>query len=336
MKDIFDNAKLGDLDLKSRIIRTGIWETQTHDGGFLDQEVYDRYDKIAKSGVGAITSEIFALDHRDRFYPYSTHMNYKGFFKDYKELTDLTHQYNVPILGQLAFFWYNHDDKQKIEVNDLTHEDIRALQTDVIMAAKKFEFAGFDGIQLNLGNNFYFARSTNPYFNQRTDEYGGSLENRLRFAREIIKVIKKNYNLHINCRINPNDVRKGGITEDESIQMCKLLEEYGADSIQITSRTISSYSKDESNKHPFFIYSENLSDEVKLPIILGGTLRDMSLMNEILNSTNVEFFSMAKPFTAQKDFLIDWKKNGKGVSRCQNCNNCYTKKVSTCFKFEDD
>ena len=87
MKDIFDNAKLGDLDLKSRIIRTGIWETQTHDGGFLDQEVYDRYDKIAKSGVGAITSEIFALDHRDRFYPYSTHMNYKGFFKDYKELT---------------------------------------------------------------------------------------------------------------------------------------------------------------------------------------------------------------------------------------------------------
>ena len=84
MKDIFDKCYLGDLKLNSHIIRTGTWETETEDGGFLTPKVFDRYEKIAKSGTGAIISEIFALDHRDRFYPYSTNMNYKGFFKDYK------------------------------------------------------------------------------------------------------------------------------------------------------------------------------------------------------------------------------------------------------------
>ena len=83
MKDIFDKCRLGDLNLKGRIIRTGTWETETAEGGFLTPEIYDRYEAIASSGVGAIVSEIFALDHKDRFYPYSTNMNYRGFIKDY-------------------------------------------------------------------------------------------------------------------------------------------------------------------------------------------------------------------------------------------------------------
>ena len=90
MKDIFDECQMGDLKLKSRIIRTGTWETETDEGGFLTPAIYDRYENMAKSGVGAIVSEIFALDHKDRFYHYSTNMNYKGFIKDYKMVTDIS------------------------------------------------------------------------------------------------------------------------------------------------------------------------------------------------------------------------------------------------------
>ena len=57
MKNIFEECQLGDLKLKSRIIRTGTWETQTEEGGFLTPEIYNRYENIAKSGVGAIISE---------------------------------------------------------------------------------------------------------------------------------------------------------------------------------------------------------------------------------------------------------------------------------------
>ena len=239
MKDIFDEIQFGDLKLNSRIVRTGTWETETEEGGFLSSDIYDRYEKIASSGTGLIISEIFALDHKDRFSPYSANLNYKGFIKDYQMITDICHKYNVPILGQLAFFYYDDGDNQKAEANDLNIDGIRKLQSEVIMAAKKFSFAGFDGIQINMGNNFYLTRFINPYFNQRKDKYGGSTENRVKIASEIIKVIKKTMDMHVSIRINPWDVRKGGITAEESIAIAKELEKAGADSIQLTARTIS-------------------------------------------------------------------------------------------------
>ena len=301
MKDIFDECQFGDLKLNSRIVRTGTWETETEEGGFLSPAIYDRYEKIAGSGAGLIISEMFALDYKDRFASYSANLNYVGFVKDYKMITDICHNHDVPILGQLAFFYYDDGDNQKAEPNDLTIEGIRKLQSEVIMAAKKFSFAGFDGIQIDMGNNFYLARFINPYFNQREDQYGGNTENRVRIASEIIKVIKKTMDMHVSIRINPWDVRKDGMTAEESLKVAKELEKAGADSIQLTAR-------------------------------LGGSLRDMKSMNDVLNNTEVELMSMSKPFVAQADFLADWKANGGGVSICQSCNNCYSKKTSTCFK----
>ncbi len=332
MKDIFDECRLGNLKLNSRIIRTGTWETETEEGGFLTPAVFERYEKIAKSGVGAIVSEIFALDFKDRFYPYSTNMNYKGFIKDYKMVSDIVHSYDVPILGQLAFFYYDDGENQKVEANDISLDGIRKLQAEVIMAAKKFSFAGFDGIQINMGNNFYLARFMNPYFNQREDKYGGNTENRTRISSEIIKVIKKTMDIHVSCRINPWDVRKGGMTADESIAIACELEKAGADSIQLTARTISQI-YDKGVKHPFLVYVDDLIDAVDIPVILGGSLRDMKTINEVLNNSKVDLISMSKPFVAQADFLEEWKANGDGVSICQSCNNCYSKKKSTCFKY---
>ena len=334
MKDIFDECQLNDLKLNSRIIRTGAWERETEDGGYLTPAVFDRYEKMASSGVGLILSEMFALDHKDRFFDYSANMNYKGFVKDYKQLTDICHNFNVPILGQLAFFYYDDGDNQKAEPNDLTIEGIRKLQAEVIMAAKKFSFAGFDGIQINMGNNFYLSRFTNPYFNQRTDDYGGNTLNRIRIVLEIIKLIKKTIGFHVSCRINIEDVRKGGLTQEESMKMAKLLAENGADNIQITGRTIS-MEYDAAEKHVFQDYADKLSQEVDIPVILAGNLRDMKTMNDILNSSHVEFMSLSKPFVAQADFLADWKKNGEGTSRCKGCNNCYSKKESRCFQYDD-
>ncbi len=333
MKDIFDECNFGEFKLKSRIIRTGAWERQTEDGGFLSSEVFERYEKMAKSGVGLILSEMFAFDPKDRFYEYSSNINYRGFIKDYKQITGICHEYDVPILGQLAFFYYDDGDNQKAEPNDLTIDGIRKLQAEVIMVAKKFSFAGFDGIQINMGNNFYLSRFTNPYFNQRKDKYGGNTLNRLRIVLEIIQLIKKTIGFHVSCRINIEDVRKGGLTQEESMKMAKLLAEHGAESIQITGRTIS-MKYDASQKHIFLDFANKLAQDIDIPVILAGNLRDMETMNGILNTSNIEFMSLSKPFIAQADFLADWKENGKGTSRCKGCNNCYSKKESRCLQFD--
>ncbi len=331
MKDIFDEVKFSEFNLKSRVIRTGIWEREK-EGGFLNHSVFKRYEEIAKSGVGLISSELFALDYHDRFYEYSTSTNYKGFIKDYKDITNICHKYNVPILGQLAPFYFNDGLNHKVEANDISIEGIRNFQSQVLVSAKKFSFAGFDGIQLNMGNNFYMSRFINPYFNQRKDNYGGNTFNRCRMILELVNAINKNYDLHISCKINLEDVRKGGMTPNEAIEIAKLLEKYGADSLQITGRTISvAQTKENPTAHLKDI--DKLIESVNIPVIVGGSLRDSETINSLLNNSKIEFISMSKPFTAQKNFLKEWKENNGGTSICRNCNNCYGKKESRCFQY---
>ena len=334
MKDLFDECEFGNLHLKSRIIRTGSWEREIESGGFLEPGVFERYEKMAGSGVGLINTEMFVMDPRDRFAEYCNNINNKTFIKDYKEITEIAHSHDVVILGQLAPFYYNDGGNQKVEANDISIEGIRRFQAEVIMAAKKFSFAGFDGIQINMGNNFYLARFANPYFNQRTDDYGGNTLNRTRIVLEIIRTIKNNMDMHISLRINPTDGRKGGIDYKESMEIAKLLARNGADSIQLTGRTITLMQGYLEGQNPYLDYVNELSDELDIPIVLGGTMRDSESINNVLNNTKVDFVSMSKPFVAQADFLKDWKANGgKGTSICQTCNNCYSKKESRCFKY---
>lgn len=219
MKDLFDYVEFGDLKLNSRIVRTGLWESEREKTGNFTPEIYNRYENIAASGVGLIISEVYSLYPRDVFSKYTSTINYKQFVREARDLTDLVHVYDVPIFAQLGFVQYNKRTEQNMRVEDISIEDIRKIQTDIIIAAQKFEYGGFDGIQLGLGNYYFLARFINPNFNTRTDKYGGSTLNRLRMVLEIIKVIKENTNLHINCRLNAFDGTNMGMSIDETIEI---------------------------------------------------------------------------------------------------------------------
>ena len=146
MKTIFDKCKFGDLELNSRIIRTGLWESQQND---LDA-IYNRYEKIASSGVGLITSELYSIYPKDKFTEHSFKMGSPNFMIMARKVAEITHSYGVPILGQVEFIKYNRGIDLDIGVNDLTMEDIRQIQSDIIEAAQKLQVVGFDGIQLSV------------------------------------------------------------------------------------------------------------------------------------------------------------------------------------------
>ena len=328
MKDIFDNCKIGDLKLQSRIVGTGLWQTQPM------SEVYEKYENIAKSGAGLIITELISIYPKDKFSEYSIKSTSPQFIAEAKKLAEITHDYDVPILGQIEFIKYNRGIDLDIDVNDLTMEDIRQIQSDIIVAVQKLKLAGFDGIQLALGNNFFLSKLINPYFNQRSDEYGGNTFNRMRCVLELIKVIKTNLDFHISCKVNAYDGRKGGIDAEESIEICKLLEKVGADSIQVTKPLSPLYfTREVSEEDELVKFSQKLIESVNIPVILGGGFDNMHHMNEILNKTDIGLLSMYRPFVAEDDFLKSWQITGDGTSRCKKCNNCYRTKTSTCYHY---
>ena len=326
MKSIFDNTKFGNLDVSSRIIRTGLWESQNESQKNLTQDIYDRYESIAKNNVGIIVTELISMYSHDRFSDYTHYINQPYFIKEFKEVTDIAHEHDVPIFAQIGFVNCNVNGKQMMEVNDLTLEDIRIIQADYVMACKKIAFAGFDGVELCVGNNFYLSRVMNPFENTRDDDYGGNTYNRVRMVIEIIKLIKKTTDLHIHCKVNLYQ------DEDDSLKICKLLAENGADSLQITKFLSPQYfRKGQSNQDMLVSFADNVANEVSIPVVLGGGRTDMNKITDLLNSTSIDFISMYRPFVHDYEFLSQWKKEGHGKSECKTCNNCYWKKSSVCI-----
>ncbi len=330
MKTIFDKCEFGDLTLKSRIIRTGLWESQQNDLN----AIYDRYDKIASSGVGMITSELYSIYPKDKFAEHSFRMDSLNFMTMARKVTEICHSHEVPILGQVEFIKYNRGIDLDMPVNDLSINDIRKIQSDIIQAAQKLKLAGFDGMQLSIGNNFFLSKFINPYYNQRDDEYGGNVFNRMRLVLELIKVMNDNLDLHISVKINAFDERKDGFNSSKSFEACKLLDKVGVDSIQVT-RPLSPlyFTKKLSGENELIDYSNKLIKSIDAPIIVGGGFNNMNHMNELLNRTEIDYMSMYRPFVCENDFLKNWKE-GKGYeSRCLMCNNCYRTKKSTCYHF---
>jgi 2,4-dienoyl-CoA reductase-like NADH-dependent reductase (Old Yellow Enzyme family) len=231
-----------------------------------------------------------------------------------------------------------------MRIEDLSIEDIRKIQTDFIMACQKFDYAGFDGVQIALGNYYFLTRFISPSFNKREDKYGGNTLNRLRIVLEMIKVIKQTTNLHINCRLNAFDIQPGGMTINDTVEVAKLLEKFGADSLQITRpRSPQYFSKENKDRTSPEIHSMNVEkihlltkeckkiiENVDIPVILGGGVNSKKQINEILNKSKIEFVSMQRPFVADPTFLVDWQMDCDGTSKCKLCNNCYWKKTSTC------
>lgn len=330
MKTIWDKCKFGKFTLNSRIIRTGLWESQQNDR----DAIYGRYEKIASGGVGLITSELFSVYPKDKFSEHSHRMGNINFMNMARNIAEITHTYDVPVLGQVEFIKYNRGIDLDIPVNDLTMEDIRKIQADIISAAQKLQYADFDGIQLSVGNNFFLSQFINPFYNQRSDDYGGNVFNRCRLVLELIKVMKDNLDLHISCKINTFDERKDAFTASESIEVCKLLEKVGVDSIQIT-RPLSPlyFTKKSSGEEELLAYTDKLIESVNVPVIVGGGFNNMNHMNDVLNNSKIEFMSMYRPFVAENDFLKKWNIGDEVESKCLMCNNCYRTKKSTCYHF---
>ena len=316
MKRIFDNTKFGNLEVSSRIIRNGLWESQNDSSKNLTRDIFDRYETLARNNVGVITTELISMYSHDRFSDFTHYINSPLFIKDFKEVTDIVHEYNVPILAQIGFVNCNVNGKQMMEVNDLT----------IVVAAKKISFAGFDGVELCIGNNFYLSRVMNPFENTRTDDYGGSTYNRVRMVLEIIKLIKKTTNLHVHCKVNLYQ------DENDSLEICRILAKNGADSLQITKFLSPQYfRKGQSNQNMLVGFAGSVASSVDVPVVLGGGLSDMESIEKLLNSTDIDFISMQRPFVKNPGFLTEWKENNYGKSQCKTCNNCYWKKESVCL-----
>lgn len=187
----------------------------------------------------------------------------------------------------------------------LTEEEILDIIERFTHTASVLKDAGFDGVQLHGAHGYLISQFLSPNHNQREDQWGGTLENRMRFVAEIYKSIRQKVGktFAIGIKLNSSDFQKGGFTQEESIEVCKALDKLGIDMIEISGGSWENPVNRKGNlkestkmREAYFLeFSELLKQSVETPIMVTGGFRSQVAMQEAINSGAVDVIGLARP-----------------------------------------
>ena len=195
----------------------------------------------------------------------------------------------------------------------LTAQEITSIIKGFGFTAKKAKEAGFTGVQIHGAHGYLVSQFLSPRHNQRTDQWGGSLENRMRFVVEIYKTIREQVGAEfpVGIKLNSADFQKGGFSEEDSMQVVKTLGELGMDLIEISGGTYEATAmmdgtkKKESTKKReayFLDYAEKVKKLINTPILLTGGFRSKEGMDEALASKACEVIGLARSIAIDPEF----------------------------------
>ncbi len=259
---IFQPLSFKNLTVKNRIFRSNISGRFDNYDGSGTQARINWEVKFARGGVGAIISSFVPVHPRGRIIP-----NYATIVSDdripfWRALGDAVHQHDCKFILQLSHGGRQRDipdlehpkgqsstDKNDplhgFECDRMTIADIREVVDAFAEGARRAREAGLDGVELHGANGYLITQFLSSAINDRTDEYGGPLENRARFVLDIVKAIRARVgsDFHLQMKISAVEhnnallavrLEGAGNTLDESVQVCKWLVEAGVDAVHVS------------------------------------------------------------------------------------------------------
>jgi len=190
---------------------------------------------------------------------------------------------------------------------ELKNEEIIEIIDRFANTASILKEAGFTGVQIHAAHGYLISQFLSSLTNHRTDKWGGSPENRMRFVLEIYRAIRKKVGIKfpIGIKINSADFQKGGFSENESKIVVKLLADEGIDLIEVSGGTYENpsmtgidYKQSTIEREAYFMqYVEQIRDIVKTPLMLTGGFRTVSIMEQAIQNNKVDIIGLARPFT---------------------------------------
>jgi 2,4-dienoyl-CoA reductase-like NADH-dependent reductase (Old Yellow Enzyme family) len=369
---LFSPGTIGPLKLRNRTIRSAAFEGMCP-GGVPSESLINYHRSVAAGGIGMTTVAYVSVADGGRTFGHQAWMR-PEIIPEMKRLTDAVHREGAAASIQLGHAGNMGDRKvsgmraispsgrfnlfgltlpRKMSVPDI-EEMARAHGTAVRLARE----AGFDAVEIHAGHGYLISQFLSPHTNRRTDQWGGTLENRSRFMRMVMREVRKaaGNKTAVLVKTNLEDGFPGGMTLDEGVQVAEMLQNNGADALVLSGGFVS--------KTPFYMmrgatphrelisYQSNtliklgmiafsrimlkdyqyregyfLADAMKvrravtLPLVYVGGLVSRKKIEEVLGS-GFEFVAIARALVADAGFVNMIKQEPEHVSKCLRCGPC--------------
>lgn len=316
MVSLLDPLKVGRLDLRNRIVMAPMHFDKATKDGLVTEELVKHYVDRA-SNLGLQIVEATTVSKTSRWF-YFLSIDSDRFIPGLKTLVKRVHQVETPIALQLIHFGgltirekglckpmapssiaipgasASYSDKEIPKT--MTADDIEEVVEDFSNAARRACEAGFDAIEIHGGHGFLFTQFLSPLTNKREDEYGGSLENRVRLSIRVVRCIGKELgsSYPILYRLGAEDMLQGGLTLDEGIRAAKMIVDAGADIIDVSGGLVGHLNPDNRGPGFFVPQAAAVKKAVDAPVIGVGGIKTPKEADDIIRPGKVDLIAIGR------------------------------------------
>jgi 2,4-dienoyl-CoA reductase-like NADH-dependent reductase (Old Yellow Enzyme family)/thioredoxin reductase len=323
---IFSPGKIGNLEIKNRLIKPAQHMMTADEKGFVTPLQLKLYSDWAKGGVGLIIVEMSAIDFvgaaelpmmlmsaSDEYIP--------GLATLAKAIKDNGARAGCQVchgggckVGEPSFapskYPYVNIMGMQQESREMTEAEIEETIENYGQAAGRAKKAGFELVEIHMAHGYLPDAFFSQKYNLRTDKWGGSLENRMRFPVEVLKRVKKyvGKDFPVSCRISGTEWEEGGITLVDSIPLAQALEKNGADAINVSSAgAFTHYRILVTQYYPrgvnvFLAEAIKKSGGIKVPVICNGAITVPEVAEDILAAGKADFVAIGRPLWADPEW----------------------------------
>ncbi|WP_332604330.1 NADH:flavin oxidoreductase/NADH oxidase family protein [Acinetobacter sp. ESBL14] len=317
------------ISIPNRIAKSAMSEQLADRHGSPTTDLQQLYAAWARGGTGLLITGNVMIDHRAFVEPRNVVLEDQQFLQAHKLWAQAAQANGSKIIMQI-----NHPGR--VAVLPLLKKPIapsavgldlpamnlirvpRAMsETEILEQIQRFAKtaalavkAGFDGVQVHAAHGYLLSQFLSPLANTRSDQWGGSPENRRRILIETVRTVRQaiGKNKILSVKLNSADFQKGGLSQEESVQIALALEAEGIDLLEVSGGNYESpaqlgYAPErQALRDAYFLdYASALRQHGRLPLMLTGGLRNVELMNRIVADGTVDLVGLARPFAMQPD-----------------------------------
>lgn len=319
--------QVGSLTLPNRVVMTTVKLGYGTDRGEVTERHIAFYVRRATNGPGLMTTEPLYVSRDGRELPTQLGIHSAELTEGLHRLADAVHLAGGRIMAHLNHAGRAVNPKlvspgDRVSASDvpcpangvtprpLTRSEIAGVVAEFASAARRAREAGFDAVEIPFSHGYLIHQFLSPHTNLRSDDYGGTLDHRLRFGREVVAAVRSAVgdDIPLVIRMNATDYVEGGLTIDDALQLAPMLESLGASALSITSGTMC-------ESVPFCLYptgtpqanllpmAARIRTQLTVPVIVAGRIRTPETARRALEAGQTDLVGLARPLLADPDWV---------------------------------
>ncbi len=314
----FEKYTLKDMEIKNRIVMPPMCMYSSDNTGTVQEFHKMHYGARAIGGTGLIIQEATAVEPRGRISDRDLGLWSDDHIEGMKNLVQNIKGYGAKAGIQLAHAGRKSESRSAIPVapspipfsddyripHELDLEEIKKIAEKFKEAAKRALLAGYDLVEIHAAHGYLIHEFLSPITNKRTDEYGGSLQNRTRFLKEVIQAVKEVWpdDKPLTIRVSATDYLPGGIDGDEIVRIVNEVKDR-LDMIHVSSGAIAPA---EMNLYPGYQvqYAEKIKKECDIPTIAVGLIKDFDQVEEILRNGRADLVALGREILRNPNWVL--------------------------------